>query len=96
MGETPKPGRVYPRINLWLYNNQAPSDGQPQKVIIRSFNFRRNLPGSIVIEDNVDLTISGAGIGDDKIDFVLKYHFNLQDPDNLYWKLDLDSLKFSD
>ena len=55
-----------------------------------------NSPGSVVIEDNVDLTISGAGIDDIQIDFVLKYYQHPDDPDNLYWKLDLDSLKLSD
>lgn len=38
-GETPAPGQVHPRINLWLFNNQPPSDGQPQELIIKSFEF---------------------------------------------------------
>ncbi len=39
-GETPEPGRVHPRINFWLFNNQPPSDGQSQFVIIKNFQFR--------------------------------------------------------
>lgn len=49
MGNTPKPGRVHPRINLWLLNNQPPSDEQPQTVIIRRFHFSSNLHGLIPI-----------------------------------------------
>jgi hypothetical protein len=37
--QTPKPGRVHPRINLWLFNNQPPSDRQSQVVIIKRFHF---------------------------------------------------------
>lgn len=55
-----------------------------------------NVPGKVIIEDNVDLTISGAGLGNDKIDFVLKYYQHPDDPDNLYWKLDIDSLKLTE
>lgn len=55
-----------------------------------------NNPGSIIIKDNVDLKISGAGFGNDSFDFELKYHFNEHDPGNLYWKMDLSTFKFSD
>lgn len=54
-----------------------------------------NSPGRVVIEDNVDLTITGAGINDIQIDFVLEYYHHPDDPNNLYWKLDTDSLKLS-
>lgn len=56
-----------------------------------------NTPGSIIIEDNLNFTVSRAGLLEEfQIDFILKPYFNPQDPENLYWKMDLDTLKFSD
>lgn len=45
LGETPSPGRVHARINLWLFHNQPPSDDLEQSVIIKSFQFRPNGSG---------------------------------------------------
>lgn len=58
-------------------------------------NNQNNVPGSFVIEDDIDFTITGAGLGKDYIDFVLEYYHHPDDPDNLYWKLDLDRLTLS-
>jgi Bacterial Ig domain len=38
-GEIPVPERVHPRINLWLFNNESPSTGDMQSVVIKNFTF---------------------------------------------------------
>ena len=37
----PTPGAENPRINLWLFNGQPPTNGLDQEVVIRSFRFER-------------------------------------------------------
>ena len=29
------------RLNLWLFQGRAPSDGQPVEVVVKSFSFKR-------------------------------------------------------
>ena len=35
----PKPGGQNARLNLWLFNGAAPSNGQPVEVIVSGFAF---------------------------------------------------------
>jgi hypothetical protein len=37
--DVPKPGDERVRLNLWLFNGAAPTNGQPVEVIVRSFVF---------------------------------------------------------
>ena len=52
-----------------------------------------NTPGTIVIENNADLTITGAGLGGQKIDCVLKCYVDPENPLNVFWFLDPASVK---
>jgi len=37
--DVPKPGDERVRLNLWLFNGAAPTDGRPVDIVVRSFTF---------------------------------------------------------